>query len=102
MRIKIARQQSIVYKTPVLFDAMIRFPLLQFSIFFGCRFCGVKTTPVGITGIGAARLYLDDSEGGDADHLDASVLRHRNIGAVLELKGSHFIWTSDWISVRIS
>ena len=51
----------------------------------------MKTTPVSITGIGAARLYLDDSEGGDADHLDASVLRHKNIGAVLELKGSHFI-----------
>jgi len=61
---------------------------VQFVIFFGFRFCRAKATPVSITGIGAARLYLDDSEGGDADHLDASVLRHKNIGAVLELKGS--------------
>ena len=56
-------------------------------------FCLVKSAPVSITGTGVARIYLDDSEAGDADHLDASTLRTANIGAVLELKGSHFSLT---------
>ena len=47
-----------------------------------------RSAPVSITGTGAARVYLEDSQGGDADHLDANTMRNSNIGAVLELKGS--------------
>lgn len=65
----------------------------------------VKSAPVSITGTGAARIYLDDSEAGDADHLDASTLRTANIGAVLELKGSHFclsLATDNWYNYCIT
>mmetsp|Transcript_2761 Transcript_2761/g.5698 ORF Transcript_2761/g.5698 Transcript_2761/m.5698 type:complete len:172 (+) Transcript_2761:40-555(+) len=64
-------------------------PMLPLRILCLLGFHGlVKSAPVSITGTGAARIYLDDSEAGDADHLDASTLRTANIGAVLELKGS--------------
>lgn len=65
-------------------------PMLPLRILCLLGFGLVNSAPVSITGTGAARIYLDDSEAGDADHLDASTLRTANIGAVLELKGSHF------------
>lgn len=75
-------------------------PMLPLRILCLLGFHGlVKSAPVSITGTGAARIYLDDSEAGDADHLDASTLRTANIGAVLELKGSHFclsLATDNW------
>ena len=69
-------------------------PMLPLRIvcLLGFVFCP-ESAPVSITGTGAARIYLDDSEAGDADHLDASTLRTANIGAVLELNGSHFGWS---------